>query len=135
MEAELTRIYGTTGPPGVALHHDELAAPKGAYLVAFAADEPVGGGGVRAIGVGLGEIKRMYVAPQWRGRGIARQLLVALEAEARALGFLTVRLDTGTAQPDAQHIYETSGYRRIPDYNGNGRASFWGEKHLDALSG
>ncbi len=131
MEAELTRIYGTTGPKGVPLRHDELAPPSGAYVVAFVGEEPVGGGGIREIGPGLGEVKRMYVVPSWRGRGVARRLLAALEREASALGFVRVRLDTGTAQADARHIYETSGYRPIADYNGNRRAAFWGEKLLE----
>ncbi|MEA2272469.1 MAG: hypothetical protein QOI98_1177, partial [Solirubrobacteraceae bacterium] len=75
-------------------------------------------------------IKRMYVLPEARSRGHARRLLVALEDAARALGYARVRLDTGREQPHAQALYESAGYRTIPDYNDNPYASYWGEKDL-----
>ena len=76
------------------------------------------------------EIKRMYVAPEGRSRGIARALLYALEAAARELGYRRVRLDTGADQPHAKALYLSVGYTEIPDYNGNPFASFWAEKEL-----
>jgi len=98
--------------------------------VGWAGGETVAGGGLRPIGPGLGEIKRMYVTPAWRGRGMARRLLGALEAAARSLDLERVRLDTGPLQPEARRLYETAGYTSIPNYNGNHHAAYWGEKTL-----
>jgi GNAT superfamily N-acetyltransferase len=72
----------------------------------------------------------MYVVADLRGRGVARQLLVALEARARALGYTVARLDTGPAQHGARHLYESAGYRPIANFNGNPIATFFGEKPL-----
>ena len=72
----------------------------------------------------------MYVVPEARGRGVARELLVALEELARDMGYAVARLDTGAKQPGAQRMYERAGYVPRSDYNGNPYASFWGEKRL-----
>ena len=92
--------------------------------------EPVAVGAVKRLDDGLCEIKRMYVAPEARGRGVARALLVALEDAARSLGYARARLDTGPSQPQAKALYLATGYTEIPDYNGNPDASFWAEKPL-----
>lgn len=132
MVAEMRELYSIAGHVGVPLDLSELAPPHGVYLVgrADAGGEVVAGGGLRTISEGVGEIKRMYVAPEWRGAGVGAQLLAALESAALDLGHTSVRLDTGARQPGARHLYEKSGYRSIPNYNANGHASFWGEKHL-----
>jgi GNAT superfamily N-acetyltransferase len=108
----------------------EMGPPHGTFLVGFEGGEPVCGGGVKRLGDGLAEIKRMYVVPHARSRGLARALLAALEAAARDLGYERVRLDTGARQPHARALYEAEGYRSIPDYNGNPYAAFWAEKRL-----
>jgi GNAT superfamily N-acetyltransferase len=61
---------------------------------------------------------------------VARRLLVALEDRARELGHAVARLDTGPKQPGARHLYESAGYREIPNFNGNPVATFFGEKPL-----
>lgn len=134
MAEELTLIFGADGPPGTPLDSSELAPPRGTYVVAWVGAEAVGGAGLREIGHQLGEIKRMYVVPEWRGRKVARRLLSAVEDAARTLGYARVRLDTGAKQLDARHLYETSGYVAIADYNGNRRAAYWGEKDLTTPS-
>jgi GNAT superfamily N-acetyltransferase len=58
----------------------------------------------------------MYVVPGQRGRGYATALLAALERRAAALGFTTVRLETGELQPESIRLYERAGYRRIAAY-------------------
>ena len=63
-----------------------------------------------------GELKRMYVVPEARGRGLGRRILVELEAEARRLGYRALVLETGDRQPEAVGLYESSGYERIPCY-------------------
>jgi GNAT superfamily N-acetyltransferase len=104
--------------------------PHGTFLVVSRGDEPIAGGGIKGLGAGACEIKRMFVIPAERGRGVAGFLLEALENEARALGFAIARLDTGEKQPHAQRIYEAAGYRPIGNFNANPFASFWGEKRL-----
>ncbi len=110
---------------------DELWAPRGTYLVVFAHGSPVAGGGLKALGPHVAEVKRMFVTEPARGRGYARRLLTALEDAARELGHTRLRLDTGPKQPVARALYERAGYRSIPGYNENPAASFWGEKRLD----
>ena len=85
---------------------------------------------MKDLGGGIAEIKRMYVVPEARGRGLARELLVALEEAARGLGYERVRLDTGPKQPHAEHLYRSAGYEEIENFNANRMASFWGEKRL-----
>lgn len=107
-----------------------LAPPGGAFLVLFESGRPVAGGGLKRLAPGVGEIKRMYVVPEARGRGHARRLLEALEEAAVALGHSRMRLDTGSRQPHARALYESAGYRAIGDYNGNPFAAYWFEKEL-----
>ncbi len=108
----------------------ELGPPAGAFLVGWAGEEPVCCGGVKRLDDRTCEIKKMYVVPELRGRGVARRLLCALEAQARALGYETARLDTGPKQTGARALFESEGYAPIEDFNGNPVAAFWGEKPL-----
>lgn len=113
--ADLARRYGsedTAAPPT----SEELAPPGGAFFVARLDGEPVGCGGLRRHDDRAGEIKRMYVAPSARGRGVARALLAALEDAARAAGYAEVRLETGVEQPEAMQLYTSAGYEPIPGY-------------------
>lgn len=100
------------------------------FLVGFEEDAPICCGGLKALGGGAVEIKRMYVVPHARGRGVARALLGRLETEARARGFVVVRLDTGPRQPSAERMYREAGYAEIGNFNANPVASFFGEKRL-----
>src|SRR5262245_33404662 len=113
MEAEIVDIYRDreVRPHNPVL--DELAAPGGALIVARVGGEAVGCAGLKRWSDEVAEIKRVYVEPAHRGRGIGRPLIAAIEEEARRLGYRRVRLDTGHEQPEARHIYETSGYRVI----------------------
>ena len=108
----------------------ELRAPGGAYYVAYEGPKAVAGGGLRRLGEGVAEIKRMYVRPEARSRGVAAALLRALEEAAGALGYTRTQLDTGPKQVTAQRLYRAAGYVEIPPYNDNPFACFWGEKRL-----
>jgi len=109
----------------------ELGPPRGAFLVGFEADgRPICCGGSKPLEEDACEIKRMYVLPEDRGRGVARQLLLALEDAARGLGYAIARLDTGPRQAHAERIYRAAGYRPIGTFNANPVASFFGEKPL-----
>jgi putative acetyltransferase len=87
------------------------------------------------LSVGAVELKRMYVRPAFRGRGIARQLIVAIEEEALAAGRPVIRLETGNYLPAAVALYQSSGYHQIPAYGpyiGNPSSRCF-EKRLAAL--
>ena len=61
---------------------------------------------------------------------MARALLHALEARARELGYTVLRLDTGSRQPAARHLYESEGYKEIANFNANPVATYFGEKRV-----
>lgn len=109
----------------------ELGPPHGLFLVGYGADgTPLCCGGLKRLPDGACEIKRMYVAPPARGRGLARRLLGALEDEARRLGYSVARLDTGPEQHSARRMYESAGYVEIANFNENPVATYFGEKAL-----
>lgn len=132
MVREMEPLYGRIDVPGMPSGRaEDFGPPGGAFVAGFdGAGRPVCGGGVKRLEPGVAEIKRMYVVPAARGRGVARALLGALEDAARSLGYDRVRLDVGPRQPAAEHLYRSAGYREIEDYNANRQASFWGEKPL-----
>lgn len=134
MREEMSELYEglfLDSPDMPAAGPRELGPPRGTFLVGFGAGgEPICCGGVKALPDGACEIKRMYVVPADRGRGVARELLTALEDAARALGYTLARLDTGPRQSHAERMYRASGYRPVANFNGNPVASFFGEKPL-----
>jgi GNAT superfamily N-acetyltransferase len=108
----------------------ELSPPGGAFLIGRVDGRAVCCGGVKRLDSRTCEIKKMYLVPELRGRGVARTLLHALEQRAREIGYPTARLDTGPRQANARGLYEAAGYREIENFNGNPVAVFWGEKSL-----
>ncbi len=131
MIVELADFYGRIDRPGApSAAPGEMAPPHGAFLVGELDGDPVACGGVKRLNACAAEIKRMYVAPAARSRGVARALLVALEDAARELGYERVRLDTGPRQPHARALYESAGYAPVENYNANPFATYWGEKTL-----
>lgn len=134
MREEIGRLYEGVvldGPEMPKAGPRELGPPGGIFLVGFdQAGNPVCGGGVKDLGDGACEIKRMYVAPEARNAGVGQELLGALEAAARELGYGLARLDTGPAQLGARRMYEAAGYEPIGNFNGNPMATFFGEKTL-----
>ncbi|HEX4011761.1 MAG TPA: GNAT family N-acetyltransferase [Solirubrobacteraceae bacterium] len=108
----------------------ELSSPSGAFVVGYDGERPACCGGVKRLDDRRCEIKKMYVVPELRGRGLARALLGELEDVARGLGYEIARLDTGPKQVGARGLYESAGYAEVPDFNGNPVAVFWGEKPL-----
>jgi GNAT superfamily N-acetyltransferase len=132
MVDEVSEQYGgrISGPGLPSASPEDFSPPGGAYVALYEDGRPLAGGGIKRLSDGVGEIKRMYVVPEARGRGLARALLEALEDAARDLGHRVARLDTGARQPHAERLYRGAGYRAIADYNANPFASFWGEKTL-----
>lgn len=93
---------------------EEIATGRGRFLVAWVDGVPVGCGAVGMRDEGVAELKRMYVVPTARGRGVSKAVLAALEAEAVALGAHRLVLETGDRQQAALGLYAGAGYARIP---------------------
>ena len=85
-------------------------------VVAYEDETAVGCGALRKYESGTAEIKRMFVRPENRGRGIAAHILIELESWAGELGFTECILETGVKQPEAIALYRKSGYELIPCY-------------------
>jgi len=111
----LDRYEGFEGSGGEQVAAD-FEPPGGAFVVGWDGEEPVACGGVIRYDETTAEIRRMYVAPSARGRGLSRAVLEALENEARRLGYEFVRLETGDRQPEAIKLYASSGFEPIPRY-------------------
>ncbi len=133
----LNALYAPENRHGLsvnALLHD----PTIVFFVARVNGEAVGCGAVRFVdgdandATLYAEVKRMYVPPRFRGRGIARALLAELEAHARRKGVPMLRLETGVFQQEAVRLYERAGFmRRGPfgDYT-QSDVNLWYEKPL-----
>jgi GNAT superfamily N-acetyltransferase len=133
MRAEIALLYDDLdfdGPEMPRAGPVELGPPGGTFLVGYEDGEAVCCGGVKRLPDGACEIKRMYVVPAARGRGIGHALLAALEDAGRALGYSIARLDSGDRQPGAVHLFRTAGYAPIHNFNANPVATFFGEKVL-----
>jgi GNAT superfamily N-acetyltransferase len=114
LNAELTTTFPEPGATHFSLHDSQVAAGDGAFLIAYLDDVAVGCGAVRRLDETTAEIKRMYVDPSVRGRGIGRAIVEALEREARLVGLTTVVLETGWRLAPAIRLYEAMGYACIP---------------------
>ena len=132
-QVEVRARYGGKEEPGT---HPSAADVS---VVVVARDDDgtaLGCGALRSLGNGAAEVKRMYVVPAARGRGVAKAVLAALEAAARERGWTTLRLETGPLQPEAIALYRGAGYREIRafgDYAGDPDAadSLFFERRLD----
>jgi len=87
-----------------------------AFFVLRADGEPAGCGGILFVGKEFGELKRMYVRPEYRGQRFGERLLEYLQEYARTNGFSVLRLETGTYQEAAIRLYERFGFERIPPF-------------------
>lgn len=121
VQQEYVRRYG--GTDKTPMDPAEFDPPSGLFVVGYLDGEPVVCGGWRAHDSsellfldGDAEIKRMYVTPAARGRGLARRLLAELERTAAAAGRLRAVLETGDAQPEAIGLYLSSGYTEITKF-------------------
>jgi len=119
IEAEIA-----AGPPR------DLTPPGGVLLLARVDGAPAGLGGVRHLETEVAEVKTMYVDPAHRGKGLARAILVELEAIARAHGCRATRLDTSDYLTGALALYRAAGYTEVPSYNDNIKANLWFERQL-----
>ncbi|MFI9203457.1 GNAT family N-acetyltransferase [Streptomyces sp. NPDC053048] len=119
VQSEYVERYGDTDL--VRMDPAQFAPPRGLYLIAYDIDgTPLATGGWRSMekneeeyADGDAEVKRMFVVPEARGRGLARRILAALEDDARAAGRTRMVLSTGDKQPEAIALYLSSGYEPV----------------------
>ncbi len=121
VQAEYARRYGNPdeSPVDVA----EFTSPAGAFLIGYVGEEPAVSGAWRRIemppgatGTAAAEVKRMYVRPAYQRRGLARVMLARLEEDIRLAGCDVAVLGTGSRQPEAIALYESSGYVLIAGF-------------------
>jgi GNAT superfamily N-acetyltransferase/SAM-dependent methyltransferase len=116
LDAELVQRYPEEAETHVRLEREEVEEGRGAFVVAYLDGEPVGCGAIRRIDTDTGELKRMYVVPQARGRGIGRHVLARLENEGHRLGVKRILLVTGQRQPEALALYASAGFVPVPPF-------------------
>src|SRR5947207_7534106 len=114
LNAELSGLYPEPGANHFQLNTEELAPGRGTFLVVYRGGTAVGCGALRLLDAETAELKRMYLSPIVRGKGLGRRLVAALEAEARALGVRRLVLETGVRQAAALALYRATGFHPIP---------------------
>lgn len=98
---------------------DALAEPDVDFVVARENGRALACGALTPAGVGVCQVKRMWTAPDARGRGLGRRVLRALDAHARARGCATLRLEVGTKQPEALALYRSEGFAPCAEPDGD----------------
>ena len=114
LEAHLSPLYPKTSRHGYSV--ERLMRQGVAFFVTRCDEVAAGCGGIELFGNDYGEIKRMYVRPQFRGLGLARLTLDHLTAYAREQDVFLLRLETGIHQKEAIALYEGIGFQRIPPF-------------------
>jgi GNAT superfamily N-acetyltransferase len=110
------REFGFEPDPAIDPDLDDPAAVYAALWVAVADGDVVGSVALRDLADGALELKRMYLRPEVRGRGLGKRLLATALDHARAAGTHVVRLDTSERMETARHLYEAHGFARVPGY-------------------
>lgn len=126
--AQLFRAYAATLPVDfctqgfdeeIGALPGQYAPPQGALLIARDANAALGCVAMRPLADNVAEMKRLYVAPEGRGRGLGRALTLAIIDAARAAGHRELRLDTLAPMREAQTLYRSLGFTEIAPYNDN----------------
>jgi putative acetyltransferase len=114
LEAHLASLYPATSRHGFSV--ERLVAEKVDFFVLRSDGVPAGCGGILFVDGEYGEIKRMYVRPEFRGLGLGRRILEHLTRHATSRGINLLRLETGIHQREAIGLYERFGFGRIPSF-------------------
>ena len=114
LEARLAPLYPSESRHGYAV--EKLIAQAVAFFVIRHDGAAAGCGGVQVFGTEYGELKRMYVRPEFRGMGLAKAMLTHLAEHARERGVGLLRLETGIHQNAAIGLYEREGFRPVPPF-------------------
>jgi DNA-binding MarR family transcriptional regulator/GNAT superfamily N-acetyltransferase len=130
--AELDARFDAGFDPALSISADaaELTEPAGLLLVARLGGEAVGCGALTLHPDEPAEVKRMWVSSTARGVGLGRRILERLEAEARARGVRTLRLETNRSLAEAISLYRSAGYVEVAPFNDEPYAHHWFEKRL-----
>lgn len=116
LDTELNTLYGSEGDTGD-FDPADVMVPRSAFVVARVDGNAVGCGAIRPMeDHRTAEVKRMYIRPAFRGKGISRRVLMVLEQQARNFGYAFLQLETGIWQPEAIGLYESAGFYRIPNF-------------------
>ena len=115
-QEEMRRLYAGVADIGPVREAAMFEPPDGVFLVAREDGRALGCGGICRFDALRAELKRMYVVPEARGRGLGRAVLVELEAHARGLGYVGMVLETGERNHEALGLYASAGYEPIPCY-------------------
>ena len=113
---EARALYPELFAPGSPAPTNTPLGEREVYLLAWREGVAVGCGALRRLDSQRGELRRIFCTPQARREGVGRSLLARLEADALALGYRRLLLETGTRQKPATALYRAAGWRRIPPY-------------------
>ncbi|MEZ5722708.1 MAG: helix-turn-helix domain-containing GNAT family N-acetyltransferase [Paracoccaceae bacterium] len=112
----------------------DMRSPRGVFLLAMSDGVAIGCAGLKGHAVGTaeawGEVKRVWVDPAARGLRLAARMMAEIEAQARALGFPLLRLDTNSALPEALALYRRLGWQEIDRFNDDPYPDTFFEKRL-----
>jgi putative acetyltransferase len=111
LDAYLGPLYPAESQHGLSVRR--LIDEKVAFFILRVDGKPAGCGGIKFYGEEYAEVKRVYVRPKFRGRGLSRRIMDHLEQIVKARGLRILRLETGVHQPEAIGLYEKLGFRRI----------------------
>ena len=113
LDAGLAELYPPEQRFGPNLKAQHLEGGRGAFLVARDSGRAVGCGAIRLNDARTAEVKRMYVEPKQRGKGVGKAILASLEAAAQKIGAQRLVLETGSHSPDALALYRGAGFTEI----------------------
>ena len=98
---------------------NKFMPPQGRLFLGYVEDQPMGIACLKALTDSIAEVKRMYVRPQVRNRGLGRAMLNRLLEEARQAGYQRIRLDSARFMTEAHKLYRSAGFREIEAYEGS----------------
>jgi GNAT superfamily N-acetyltransferase len=113
LDAGLAQVYPPEQRFGPNLKAQHLEDGRGTFLVARDGERAVGCGAIRLLDADTAEVKRMYIEPDHRGKGVGRAVLEQLEAAANKLGARRLVLETGIRSPEALALYRRAGFAQI----------------------